>query len=90
MIALNKPYATIATRAMRVLDLRSSDGYPLYAYVDPGDVGLVPRPGEPTRNDDSESEEDGGENRRDRKARAPSACGTGGQVKVYFAGRYPI
>ncbi|KAL3450120.1 hypothetical protein BJX65DRAFT_305583 [Aspergillus insuetus] len=63
MITLNKPYASIATRVMRVLDLRSSDGYPLYAYVDPGDVGFVPRPGEPTRNDDSESDEDGTEDR---------------------------
>ncbi|CEN61827.1 hypothetical protein ASPCAL08475 [Aspergillus calidoustus] len=71
MIALNKPYATIATRVMRVLDLRSSDGYPLYAYVDPGDVGLVPRPGEPTRNDDSESEEDGGENRQGSESPGP-------------------
>ncbi|KAJ0419301.1 hypothetical protein BJY00DRAFT_314131 [Aspergillus carlsbadensis] len=58
MVALNKPYATIATRVMRALDLRSSDGHPLYAYVDPGDAGLVPRPGEPTRSDDSESDED--------------------------------
>jgi hypothetical protein len=60
MITLNKPYASIATRVMRVLDLRSSDGYPLYAYVDPGDVGLVPRPDEPTRNENSESDEDNG------------------------------
>ncbi|KAL2795660.1 hypothetical protein BJX66DRAFT_336781 [Aspergillus keveii] len=64
MITLNKPYSSISTRVMRVLDLRSSDGYPLYAYVDPGDLGLVPRPGEPTRNDDSESDEDGSEDRR--------------------------
>ncbi|KAL3487551.1 hypothetical protein BJX62DRAFT_240932 [Aspergillus germanicus] len=64
MITLNKPYSSIATRVMRVLDLRSSDRYPLYAYVDPGDVGLVPRPGEPTRNDDSKSDEDGSEDRR--------------------------
>ncbi|KAL2808606.1 hypothetical protein BJX63DRAFT_435972 [Aspergillus granulosus] len=53
MLAANKPYYTIATRVMRILDLRNSDGCPLYAYVDPGDLDLVPRRGEETARTDS-------------------------------------